>query len=284
MLLRNLKLRNMKLRNMKSHLDKFLMKRKVCFVAPLENKRDYSFYYAALSEFVLLSLVFSAAAAAAIWLLYRCIPILLFAFPIGCAASIYSFSNKAEKRQKNLSDDFGDFLISFGDSLKIGMSPEKAFDNVVFDWSKDSFKKSKDLFGELKQIQSGYKTGRPLGTGLELFAKRSNVTEIRTFGEIFNIAFRKGDKPWELAYKTAGLIKERNKINSEIDVILSEKRMEKRIIDIIPFFMIYMLGSTAPEFIKPVYTTLLGRVAMSVSLGLFIFAWIISFRIMKVQI
>ncbi len=271
-------------KNKKRYLNDFLTKEKISFEKSPESKIDYSFNYTSLSEFTLLALLFSIAAAAAIWLLYRFFPILILSFPIGCFFSINSFKNKAEKRRKDLTLDFADFLISFGDSLKIGMSPEKAFDNVVFDWNKDNSKKHKDLFKELKQIQNGYKTGRSLGSGLESFSRRSNVTEIRTFGEIYNIAFRKGDKPWELAYKTASLIKERNKIHSEIEVILSEKRMEKRIIDIIPFFIIYMLSTTSPEFIKPIYTTLVGRVAMTFSLFLFALAWFLSSKIMRVKV
>jgi tight adherence protein B len=83
---------------------------------------------------------------------------------------------------------------------------------------------------------------------------------------------------------TAEEIGERLTVENEIDVLISAKKMEARIMDVVPFFIIFYVGITSPGFFDPLYHNLTGIVVMSVCLAVYIAAYLLSERIIAVEV
>ena len=83
---------------------------------------------------------------------------------------------------------------------------------------------------------------------------------------------------------TAAVIGEKLTVENEIDVMLASKRMEARIMDVVPFFILVYVGVTSPGFFEPMYHNVTGIAVMSACLALYVFAYLLSEKIIAVEV
>lgn len=72
------------------------------------------------------------------------------------------------------------------------------------------------------------------------------------------------------------------RIKNEIDILISEKKLEQKIMSAMPFLMILFLKMTSGSFLSPLYTTVIGRVVMSSLLLIFGACYIWSNRMTEI--
>ena len=70
----------------------------------------------------------------------------------------------------------------------------------------------------------------------------------------------------------------------EIEVMVSGKRMEARIMELVPFGIILYVGSANPGFFEPLYGNVLGIVVMTACMGVYIAAHVMSDRIVSIEV
>ena len=73
-------------------------------------------------------------------------------------------------------------------------------------------------------------------------------------------------------------------MQEEVQVLLAKKRMEQRIINVMPFLVLGMLLLISPDYLAPLYTTLQGRVIMSICVLITIGSFWLSRRIAEIDI
>ena len=95
------------------------------------------------------------------------------------------------------------------------------------------------------------------------FAEESKVEDIIYFAEIFRYAKRSGGDLISIIRNTTQIIQQKEEVLSEIDTIISGKRMEQRVMSIIPAAIVVYLKFTAAEFIQPLYGNVYGAVMMT---------------------
>ena len=81
----------------------------------------------------------------------------------------------------------------------------------------------------------------------------------------------------------ANHISESFRIEDEISVAISEKRLEQRIMSFVPMGIILYVSVTSPGFLDVMYETIAGKVIMSLGLALYVAAVLMSERIMKID-
>jgi len=249
-----------------------------------KKEYDYDHYKIPLAQFIFLWALGALGVFAGSWIFYRFLPVSVLLAPLGIFLPISRSKSEVVKVRHNLRADFGELLGSLADSLRTGMSFERAIVTARSELEKTEEGRRKRLKLELDLIIESARASIPISQGFANFGKRSRVDEIEIFAVVLPITLRKGGDLIGLMKKTSELIKERSRINSEIEVILAEKKMEKRIVDLAPFLMLYMLSTTSPDFMEPVFTTFAGRMAMTVALLLFLGGWFISGKIMKIEV
>ena len=137
---------------------------------------------------------------------------------------------------------------------------------------------------ELYRIDRGLDNHIPLEKLLQEFADRCGVDEIQEFAEVFSIAKRSGGNMSEILARTISMIQSRIDVEAEIRVMLSEKVLEQRIMNAVPFLIIFYISASSKGFFNVLYGNLTGVLVMSACLAVYLFAFGLSERIMAIRI
>lgn len=190
---------------------------------------------------------------------------------------------RREKYEREINDQFKELLSSLLSSMKAGYSAENAFRGAYEDMA--------FLFGEkshicktLTRICGGLDSHVPLETLLWQFAMESGTEEIREFAEVFAIAKRSGGRMSEILLRSAALIQDRIDVEKEIRILISAKKMEQTIMDIVPFAIIVYISVTSRGFFSVLYRSPGGIILMSACLGIYLTAFIISEKIVDIKV
>ena len=218
-----------------------------------------------------------------LYLFYKSVFAFILMVPAVFLFHRYNKKILAEKYRELLNLQFKDSLLSFSSALRAGYSMENAI--------KESREEMLRMHGEnapicreLEIIQNQLSLGIPLETAFDDFAKRSQSEDIETFAAVFEIAKRTGGDLVEILQKTSSDIASKIDTRNEISVVIRSKRLEQNIMALMPPFIILYIDLSAGSILAPLYETLLGRVVMTICLGVYIAAYFLSRRIMKIEV
>ena len=124
----------------------------------------------------------------------------------------------------------------------------------------------------------------PLEKLLTEFASRWDIEEISEFAEVFSIARRSGGNLPVILNRTAELIQDRMEIDTEIDILLSSRKFEQKIMNCVPFFIIFYLGLSTEGFFDVLYHNAAGAVFMTACLAAYLFSILLSDKIMAIEL
>ncbi|MGN0160055.1 MAG: type II secretion system F family protein [Lachnospiraceae bacterium] len=187
-----------------------------------------------------------------------------------------------KKNMKNASQ-FKDGMMSISAALAVGYSMENAF--------REATGELENLYGEdavmvleFREITRKINLNENVEDALESMAQRLGLEDAIYFAEVFRFAKRSGGNLMEIIRKTAGNISDKMEVKEEIQVLISGKQMEQKIMNIMPFGIIAYLRIGAYEFIAPIYGNVLGIVAMTVCLAGYLAAKKMADQIVKIQV
>ena len=214
-------------------------------------------------------------------LFYRSLLAVIFLSPV----SVFVWKNiktkKIQRRKKDLSIQFKDCIQAVCANLKAGYSVENAF--------RESLADIRLLHGEtsymgieLRHIIQGLANNISLEEMLLSLGERSGITDIREFGEVFAIAKRNGGNMTEVLVRTSTIINRKMEIDREIQVLISAKKMEQQIMNLIPFAIIIYISITSPGFFDTLYHNVLGICIMTVCLLVYLIAYHLSSKIIEI--
>lgn len=190
---------------------------------------------------------------------------------------------KEEKDKRELSGQFREALAAIVTALKAGYSAENAFAECRREMA-FQFGERAMITKEMDRIVRGLENRISLEKLLGDFAARWRIEEIREFAEVFSIARKSGGNLPEILNRTASLIRDRMEIDTEIEILLSSRRFEQKIMDIVPFFIIFYLGVSTEGFFDVLYHNTGGIVFMTGCLAAYLLAVLLSDRIMEIEL
>ena len=203
--------------------------------------------------------------------------------PIVIPWYLYQKKRQIERNIRLIGIQFRDAISSVLTSLKAGYSPENAFLEAYHDMELLYGKKSL-ICGALSKLGKGIKNNVPLEKLVYRLGKESGNTDIQDFAEVFAVAKRSGGNMTEIIARTITVISQKIDVEKEIDVLISAKRMEARIMNCVPFFIIFYISLTSSGFFEPLYHNLFGIVLMTVCMGFYAFAYFMSERIVNINV
>ncbi len=191
---------------------------------------------------------------------------------------------KAEERYRHLLGlQFRDMLLSVSNSQKAGYSVENAFLESRRDM-KQLHGRNSPICRELERIAKGLSNNVVLEQLLYEFGERARHPDIREFAQVFAVAKRSGGNMTQMMEGTISLIGDRMEVEKEIDVLISAKRMEARIMEVIPFGIICYVGACNPGFFDPLYHNLPGILLMTACLGCYVVSYVMAEKIIDIQV
>lgn len=242
--------------------------------------RDYRDYRFDRWEWARAAAVCSGAVIFLAMVFYRSAWAVLPLAPIGCFLMKQMRARKGEKLRLELAEQFKECILSVSASLQAGYAVENAFlesrDDMGKLYGKDSL-----IYEELERIRRGLVVSIPLEQLLLDLGERSGNEEMLQFAQMFSIAKRGGGSIPEMIRTSANLISQKLEAGQEIRVMLSGRRMEQNIMKLMPFGILFYVGSTYPGYFEPLYHNAAGVAVMSVCLGLYLAACIIGERVFQ---
>lgn len=185
------------------------------------------------------------------------------------------------KKRIFLEKQFKDMLISISDGLKTGYSVENAIKDSYMDMC-SMYGAGSDICREIKIMISQIK----LNTGTEKviweFSERVGLKNARLFAQIFQVAKKTGGNMPEIIKSVTDDIVLKEDVKEEINTAITEKRMEQKVMTVIPMFIIAYITVSSPGFLNIMYESLLGRFVMTGCIIAYVAAYIWGEKIIEI--
>ena len=176
----------------------------------------------------------------------------------------------------------GGNTIYFG-RIKCGCSVENALREAHKDL-RAMYSKDEMILKELSYMIRQMQMNVTAETALEEFAARTGDEDVQTFVTAFNLAKRSGGDTMEIIRNVVRQMGEKIDVEREIQTVISAKKMELRIMAVIPFAMIVYLRLSFPEFLSVLYGNMAGIIIMSVCLAIYLVAYEVGKRIVDIEV
>ena len=153
-------------------------------------------------------------------------------------------------------------MVILASSLAAGYSMENAL--------KASVEELETLYGrdglvarEFSYMVQQLGMNRPVEGLLADFARRSGLEDIQSFADVFAVAKRSSGDLGSIMRHTAEVIRDKMQVREEIITLTASRQFEQKIMNLIPFFIVFYVESASPGFFGQMYGTGLGRMLMS---------------------
>jgi tight adherence protein B len=249
-----------------------------------KHLKDYNFYHMNIREKGFYIFIAVIAISLIAYIFYHSVLISILLCPIGFLYPKIKSREIIEKQKYELNLQFKEMLYSLSSSLNAGKSPEMSFREVLSDLSVTYVDPQTDILLEVAIIVRKLEMNETIEDALTDFAERSHLEDVKNFTEVFKTCKRTGGNIIEIIKNTSNIINDKIAIKEEINIILSERKLEQRILNLLPIFMVLLLTFTVPEYINSVFTETIGRVAITCAIALLVVAYIISGKIIKIVV
>lgn len=185
------------------------------------------------------------------------------------------------KRKYILEQQFKETLLSVQTNLQSGYSIENAF-LESYSYIVNVYGNSCDMGKELAWMQKGIANGDTLEHLLWDLGRRCPESALEDFANIYSIACKTGGGWTEIIMKIITGISQRMEIKQEIETMVHGKKVESRMMSMIPFFILFYMDMTSKGYFDVLYHNPAGIVIMSVCMAGYIFAFLMSERITEI--
>ena len=244
---------------------------------------DYAEYHFSLKEGALAVLEGMFVVAMIGYFFYRSWLACLFLLPVFVFFMRERKRELAKKRRQELSLQFKDLVLALLTNVKAGYSIENAL--------RESYRDVELLYGadspirlEVRHMVRGLENNVILEKLLFDLGVRSRLPDIMQFADVFLIAKRSGGNLTEILEKTAGVIEQKAETDKEIQLMISAKKMEQKIMNMVPFLIIFYIGTTSRGFFDVLYHNLVGVAVMTACLLFYGAAYLLSRRIVEIEV
>jgi tight adherence protein B len=245
---------------------------------------DYDYYYMPWTDKVFYTFIASVVIFSIGYVFYRSFIISLLFSSIGLFYPGIKIKTIIKKRKGKLNLQFKDLLYSLASSMSAGKSVERAF----FDAEKDLQVLYPDpetsINREIKYIIRKLDMNQTIEGALANLAKRAHLEDLDDFVDVFQTCKRAGGNLIEVIANTSKIINNKIEIKEEINNMIAAKKFEQKVLTIMPIFMLLLLSISASDYISPIFTTLVGKFIMTITIVLLLTAYFISKKIMDIKV
>ena len=140
------------------------------------------------------------------------------------------------------------------------------------------------ICSELRLMTSRLKLNTPIEIVFKDFAERTDLESAHMFYNTFSIAQKSGGNMNNVIKRVIENIVLKESVKEEINVAINDKKLEQRIMTVIPLFLIGYISMASPGFLDIMYKSIMGNIVMTVCLIVYLLAYLWSEKIVKVSI
>ena len=244
---------------------------------------DYNSYRFSVSEWLKYSLLAVLAAAIGSYIFYKSIIIFSCLFPFCFLYPNLKRKELIAAKKRRLVVEFKEAIMILSSLLNAGYSLENSVKEALVElrllYVKDNL-----IIKEFEYINQLIYMNISVERAFDDLAYRSHSEDIRSFAKVLRIAKRSGGELESIIAHTVGVIGDKVRIKEEIITMTTAKRFEQNVMNIFPLFIVLYIDISSPGFFNIMYTTIIGRVCMSIGLIVYLFAIYISKRLLNIEV
>lgn len=187
------------------------------------------------------------------------------------------------KKQQNFRFQFKEMIQSLESALSVGYSLENALKEADKDLHR-IYKEEDMILRELSFMMRQVQMNIPVEQTFRELSERVQDEDVETFVTVFAMAKRSGGDAVEIIRNAVRQMGEKIDVEREIVTIMAAKKLEFRIMTLIPFGMILYLRMSFPEFFQVLYGNPVGVVVMSVCLLIYLIAYLCGKKMVEIEV
>lgn len=188
-----------------------------------------------------------------------------------------------QKKKEQAREQFKELLLLVSAGQKAGFSAENAFLSGYGD-IKALYGRDSSVCRIIQMLKSGRENNIPFPKLWKQIGNKLEIPEVREFAQVYEISHESSGNIASLMEKTAAIIIHKIETEKEIAVLLSARRLEQRIMNLMPFLIMLYIGLTSPGYFKGLYHSFLGVLIMSACLLVYLGAYALSEKIVSIGI
>lgn len=209
---------------------------------------------------------------------YRSVWAIPFMFPVGMVFVWWEHKKKIQERERLFLEQFKECILSVAASLRAGYAVENAFLESMNDM-RMMFGDHCEILEQLQMLQKGLHNNETLESLLYALAKRSENREVLEFAEVFSIAKRGSGNVTDAIVIYSGIIAKKLEATQEIHSLLAAKRLEQKIMNVMPFVIVMYLEYGNPSYFDMLFHNGSGIFLMTGCLAGYLTAYVMSEKI-----
>lgn len=217
------------------------------------------------------------------WLFYRSVPLVL---GLLCLLPLYLRCCRKEQEKEDrerLNRGFADALSAFSAALEAGYSAENALTESVRDLAM-LYPEDEPIRREFTYLQRQLQNNRSLEQAFMDMAIRTQDEDVLCFAQVFEIAKRSGGDLVQVIKAAERNMAERADVKREIRTVLSAKRLEGNIMNLMPCGILLYFLLCDPVYLEPLYEGITGRAVMTVLLTAYLGCVLWSGKITEIRV
>ena len=179
--------------------------------------------------------------------------------------------------------EFKDAIQAVYAAMQAGYSVENAWREAQRDMENLHGRQSQIVL-ELREINARTRLNIPVEQLVTEFAVRSECDDIISFSQVFQFAKRSGGNFAGILGTTIHRLQARMDVQQEIETVLAAKKLEQKVMDVVPIGILIYMNLSSPDYLSPLYGTPFGVLVMTVSLVLYAIAVYVSGRVADIQL
>ncbi|MCQ2551902.1 MAG: hypothetical protein MJ148_00935 [Clostridia bacterium] len=185
---------------------------------------------------------------------------------------------KIKKQKEKLLEGFRDALYSISASIAAGRQMPQAIETAGTELSGS-------VALEFSLMATAYhQSHAEIGDLLSSFAARSGLSEIKQFADAYRVCKKCGGDLESVCLKSASLLLDKIDFQNEVKMLVSQKKLDIALLTAMPLCVLLFLNLCSYSYIELLYTTIIGRIIMTVSLALIVIALFWGMKITDLKI
>ena len=188
-----------------------------------------------------------------------------------------------KQKKEEFREQFRESIQTLSAILKVGYSVENAIRET---WKEicPIYKKKTRIIKEYETMVHQLDLNMTAEEVMKQFADRVKEEDVENFVTVFGAAKRLGGDSIAIIRHAADAIGEKMEVEREIQVMLTSKKLEFKIMCVIPFVIILYMRSAVPEFMAVLYGNLAGTLFMTICLMVYLTAYQLGKKMTQIEV
>ncbi len=233
-------------------------------------------------EMLIVSLVFGAMGFVVTWFFYLNVYVSVISAVIFQGFIIVYKKEKTRKHKNMILDEFININNLLLAELQTGIAVSRAYENLANNIQQSEILDFPKLEPEIRVWINRLHVGEEITDILLDFANRSGENNLVQFANMLDIASSRGGNILDIILSTNSVLNDERQMMYDVEVLITEKKLEQRVLTAMPIFILMFLNYSAYEFIAPLYENVIGRMTMTALLVIFTISFFWSRKITEI--